>query len=107
MSIPTEIALRMLEAWERVLPVLKRDPDELAARLARRRMGFMTRPWRAYCLAVKANDNRIHPYRALFDPEHAINTRDSRHPGMMVEHTVRLDGKLVRWLTRPYQLTPP
>lgn len=107
MSIPTEIAWRMMGAWERVLPVLKRDPDELAARLARRRLGFMTQPWRAYCLAVKANDNRIHPYRALFDPEHALNVRDSRHVGYMVEHTVMLDGPLVGWLTRPFTITPP
>jgi DNA-binding CsgD family transcriptional regulator len=45
--------------WERV----KGDEDELRARLARRRGAEMSRPPRAWCLAVRASDRRIEPYR--------------------------------------------
>ncbi len=43
----------LAEAWARVGPMLKNDPDELAARKARRRLAYMQRPHRAWCLAVR------------------------------------------------------
>jgi hypothetical protein len=39
MAIPTVVQELILEAWEGVCPRLLKDPDELAARLARRRLG--------------------------------------------------------------------
>src|SRR5882672_4856268 len=51
----------ILEAWEKLGPRIMGDPEELARRLARRRMGILTRPVRAWCLAVRASDTRITP----------------------------------------------
>ena len=107
MSIPTDIQHLMLEAWESVLPRLRKDPDELARRLARRRKAVLAKPWRPYCLAIPANDHRISPYRAVFDPEHAIRLDDPRHPYEYVEHRVTIDSALVRHVCRPYRVMPP
>jgi hypothetical protein len=51
----------ILAAWARVRPILQSDPDELAARLARRRSQLLLRPPRAWCLAVRAADRRLNP----------------------------------------------
>jgi hypothetical protein len=107
MSIPTDIQHLMIEAWEKVLPRLRNDPDELARRLARRRTAVLAKPWRPYCLAIRANDHRITPYRAIFTPEHAIELDDPRHPYEYLEHSVTVDSALVRHVCRPYHTLPP
>src|SRR5687768_10292384 len=106
-GIPNDIVDAMSEAWDELLPVLKRDPGEVERRLARRRTALMLRPLRPYCLAVRAADKRIIPYYAAIVPEHAMDLDDPRHPYEYVEHTVRLDTKLVRALCRPQQILPP
>src|SRR5688572_18931817 len=46
-------------AWKIVRPTLDADPHELARRLARRRLAVLTRPPRAWCLALRASDGRL------------------------------------------------
>ena len=53
-----DVARLVLEAWEKLGPKIMGDPDELAKRLARRRMAILTRPVRAWSLAVRASDRR-------------------------------------------------
>ena len=77
MSLFDSIQHLLLESWESLLPTLLKNPDELARRLTRRRSATLSRPYRPYCLALRAADTRIHPYRAIFDPEHAIELGDA------------------------------
>src|SRR5688500_6868104 len=103
MSVPDEVAELMIAAWWRLHPRLLRDSDEVRRRLARRKSALLSRPWRAYCLAVKANDLRIHPYRCIITPEHAVNEKDTRHIGYVTEHEVLLESGLLRFLCEPVQ----
>lgn len=52
----TDLERVMWEAWERVWPKLKGDADELKARLGRRRSRMYLRPLRAFCLAVRVEE---------------------------------------------------
>lgn len=56
----------LLTALTNTLPTL--SPDQLQQRLARRNLPILTRPPRAWCLAIRAADTRIAPPHAiLFD----------------------------------------
>jgi hypothetical protein len=60
------------QAWDhKVRPLVEKNPDELARRLARRRSALMRRPPRAWCLVVRASDGRINPATAACVPEEA------------------------------------
>jgi len=48
----------ILEAWERIKSQILSNPDELARRRARMKGRTLSRPPRAWCLAVKASDKR-------------------------------------------------
>lgn len=94
----------MWEAWEKVRPVLEGNPDELKARLARRRSRMYLRPLRAFCLAVRASDRRMTPGNTIMVPE------DGAWPGrvdLWREHEVTLDKRLLVELCRPVTLRPP
>jgi hypothetical protein len=96
-----DIDRAILAAWERVKPVLLKDPEELARRLARRRKPLLLRPARAWCLAVRANDSRIDPFWAVMVPE------DAAYPGradLYREHIVTIDAKFVRKLCGAVEL---
>src|SRR5437764_1455136 len=54
-----EIETAILDAWDRVRPVLELDEHELAKRLARRRCVGLRRVPRAWCLGVRASDTRM------------------------------------------------
>ena len=58
-----EIVHLLATAGRRVRPQLLRDPAELRRRLARRDTPLLTRPPRAWCLCIRANDTRIDPLR--------------------------------------------
>src|SRR5687768_10257058 len=107
MAIPAEVQELILEAWEGVWPRLLKDPDELAVRLARRRLGILARPWRPFCLAVRAADTRINPYWFIVTPEHAMDLDDPRHPYEYLEHDVTLTSERLRMLAKPYRIGPP
>lgn len=93
-----DVSVAILDAWNRVWPTLRNDPRERSARLARRRSRAMRSPPRAWCVAVRASDTRIHPASACIVPE------DAAYPGrpdLYAEHEVVLDAALLRKLCRP------
>jgi hypothetical protein len=99
-------------AWQRLQSLLQRDPDELARRLARRRTGIMLRPPRAWCLAVRASDQRIHPGVAACVPEDLAYPRSACSKNYLPyhqygPHEVTIDSKLLRKLCRPVFIERP
>jgi DNA-binding NarL/FixJ family response regulator len=91
----------ILEAWEKLGPKIMADPDELARRLARRRRPIMTRPVRAWCLALRASDRRITPYDWIITPEHAMDLDHPEHAYEPIEHTVTIQPHGLRKFCRP------
>lgn len=89
---------RLREAWERVGPLVMGDLGELKARLGRRRTGALMAPPRAWCLAVRASDTRIHPYSAAIVPEYAFDGFEyAVHPSRQLERGERVPWAAVRW----------
>src|SRR5438045_117038 len=83
-----DVARLVLEAWQKLGPKIMADPEELPRRLARRRMPIMTRPPRAWCLAIRASDRRITPAHWVISPEHAMDVDHPEHPYEPIEHEV-------------------
>lgn len=98
----------LLEAWNRLQPRLAADPDELQARLARRRLGVMKRPPRAWCVTLRASDTRLTPATAEMAPEAAAwPQRARRDDGDYEPHDVRITSDLLRRLCAPVYLPRP
>src|SRR4051812_1517912 len=97
----TDVDRLILEAWEKLGPKIMADPHELNKRLARRRMGIMTRPPRAWCLALRASDHRITPMDWIFTPMHAMDLNHPDHPYEPIEHTVAIQPHGLRKFCRP------
>ena len=77
-----DIEKNILAAWEKVLPIVRRDSVERAKRLRRRGNAMMRKPPRAWCLAVRANDHRIDLVNAAINsltPE--LGTFEHGHDG--------------------------
>src|SRR5438445_1934118 len=91
----------ILEAWENLGPKIMADPQELAKRLARRRMAILTRPVRAWCVAVRASDTRITPAHWVIVPEHALDLNHPEHPYEPIEHEVTIRPHALRKYCRP------
>ena len=83
-----DVARLILEAWERLGPGIVGDADELARRVARRRSKLLTRPARAWCIALRACDRRITPAHWVISPEHAMDLDHPGHPYEAIEHEV-------------------
>src|SRR5438445_11577186 len=79
----------LFEAFSEVWPRLLKDPDELRARLARRRSSEMSRSPRAWCMAVRASDRRIEPYQTAAIIQYFRDREVEREE-------VRLDAAVVR-----------
>src|SRR5687768_14646409 len=100
-------------AWnQRVKPLLEKDPDELARPLARRRSGMMRRPPRAWCLAIRASDQRINPATAACVPEEAAFHDSHLRRGYIRDeecgrHEVTVTAKLLRKICRPFVIPKP
>jgi DNA-binding NarL/FixJ family response regulator len=77
------------------------DPHELARRLARRRSALLTRPPRAWCLAIRASDRRITPAHWIISPEHAMDLDHPAHPYEPIEHEVIIRPHALRKFCRP------
>jgi DNA-binding CsgD family transcriptional regulator len=104
-----DISSAILSAWAVVGPRILGDPMELAKRLARRRLKTLRRPLRAWCLAVRASDNRINPATAACSPEDAAYPYEADvhwryHPHD--EHQVVLTAKLLRQICRAVRIVP-
>src|SRR5687767_5235000 len=102
----TDLERVMWEAWERVWPKLKGDPDEMRARLARRRGRMAQRPLRAFCLAVRASDRRINGMRACIVPMwgEGLGVRDRGRRAEHVAEEVELDRRLLVEICRPVRV---
>src|SRR5437867_12771859 len=94
----------ILEAWEKLGPGIVGDSDELNRRLARRRTKLMTRPVRAWCIAVRASDRRITPAHWVIFPEHAMDLDHEEHPYEPIEHEVTIQTYALRKFCRPVRL---
>src|SRR5712671_1685767 len=96
-----DVARLVLEAWEKLGPGIMGDSDELAKRLARRRLKILTRPVRAWCLAIRASDRRITPAHWVISPEHALDLDHPEHPYEPIEHEVTIRPHALRKFCRP------
>ncbi len=88
-------------AWMRIRPRLEDEPALLAQRLQRRRTPTLTRPPRAWCIAIRASDHRllsrIFPSQLPFgDPR--FNPDD---------HVLTITTPVLRSITAPITLTAP
>src|SRR5687767_3732236 len=92
-----DVALK--EAAGRFREKVRRDPGELWKRLERRKRGMLSRPLRAWCLAVRAGDRRINGNWAIVTPGYAVEHR--------LEHEVVLDARLLRKVCRPVRIPFP
>src|SRR5689334_13156831 len=89
-----DVELFIRRAWEKLRPVLEREPEEMRRRLARRQSATLRRPPRAWCLAVRATDTRLGPYM-------------TRVPEFGEANAVVLDCAALRKLCRPVRIDPP
>src|SRR2546423_12710292 len=102
-----DVARLILEAWQKLGPKIMADPEELARRLARRRLPIMTRPPRAWCLAVRASDRRITPAHWVIYPEHAMELGHEEHPYEVIEHEVIIRPHALLRYCRPFWIAAP
>src|SRR5258706_6294159 len=91
-----DVARLILEAWEKLGPKIRSDPQELGRRLARRRLAILTRPVRAWCIAVRASDRRITPAHWVISPEHAMDLDHPLHAYEPIEHEVTIRPHALR-----------
>jgi len=91
----------ILEAWEKLGPGIMADSDELNRRLARRRLGILTRPVRAWCLALRASDQRITAMDWILTPMHALDLNHPEHPYEPIEHEVTIQTHAIRRYCNP------
>jgi len=93
-NLPQYILDTFLTLW----PTLRDNPHELAARLQRRRRALLTRPPRAWCIALRPGDTRMTPWDTVLDDCHA--------PDRQRPHTVTITAALVRRLCQPVYIDP-
>src|SRR5438445_9167351 len=89
------------DAWLRIRQSILSDPQELHRRLARRRMKILTRPPRAWCIAIRASDRRITPAHWVISPEHAMDLDHPEHPYEPIEHEVTIQYHAIRRYCTP------
>jgi DNA-binding CsgD family transcriptional regulator len=96
-----EVGRVIREAWSRARQQILSDPDELRRRLARRRSKSLTRPPRAWCIAIRASDRRITPAHWVIFPEHALDLDHPEHPYQPIEHEVTIQKHAIRRYCNP------
>src|SRR3954469_9385498 len=89
------------DAWARVRREILADPNELHRRLARRRLKLLTRPARAWCIAIRASDHRITPMHWMIYPQHAMDLNHPAHPYQPIEHEVTIQKHGIRRCCNP------
>ena len=88
-------------AWLKLRKQILSDPHELRRRLARRRLKTLTRPPRAWCIAIRASDRRITPAHWIITPEHAMDLDHPEHPYEPIEHEVTIQTHAIRRYCHP------
>src|SRR4051812_5010715 len=101
MSLGEELNRNIREAWLHLRPKILSDPQELQKRLARRRKKTLTRPPRAWCIAIRASDRRITAARWVISPEHAMDLNHPLHPYEPIEHEVIIRAQAIRRFIHP------
>src|SRR5882672_1632614 len=107
MLLGEELERNITDAWVRVRRGILADPQELRRRLARRRMKSLTRPPRAWCIAVRASDRRITPAHWVIYPEHAMDRDHPEHAYEPIEHEVTIQAHALRRYCRPVYIARP
>src|SRR3954465_11420558 len=95
------------DAWARVRREILADPAELHRRLARRRLKSLTRPARAWCIALRASDRRITPARWVIFPGPALDLNAPDHPPAPIEHEVTIQSRAIRRCCHPLAIARP
>ena len=84
-------------AWRGLSQKLRRRRlADLAQRLDRRRLAQLTRPPRAWCLCLRASDQRLDSLDIIIDPPEAFH---ARRP-----HILHIKGTAIRELCRPVRI---
>src|SRR4051812_15814876 len=99
-----DIEQSILTAWQKIRPTLLDDDHALAQRLARRRRPLLTRPPRAWCLAIRASDTRL-PSPDLPSPCHPLTLTPCHPP--KDRQQIHLTTKTLRRLCCPVTIDPP
>src|SRR5437588_12275504 len=102
LGLELERAIR--DAWLKLRGKILSDPQELHRRLARRRSKSLTRPPRAWCIAIRASDRRITPAHWLITPEHAMDLNHPAHPYEPIEHEVTIQTHAIRRYCHPVRI---
>src|SRR2546421_1107617 len=102
-----ELERGIREAWLRLRGKILSDAQELQRRLARRRMKSLTRPPRAWCIAIRASDRRITPAHWVISPEHAMDLDHPHHPYEPIEHEVTIQTHAIRRYCHPIRIAAP
>src|SRR3954467_13084538 len=95
------------KTWRKLRHRTLSDPAELHRRLARRRLKSLTRPARAWCIALRASDRRITPARWVIFPGHALDLNDPDHPHAPIEHEVTIQSRAIRRCCHPLAIARP
>src|SRR5215208_4621294 len=101
MSLGEDLERNISEAWLRIWPGIKKDPDELRRRLARRGMKTLNRPARPWCIAIRASDRRISAAHWVIWPEHAMDLDHPEHAYEPIEHEVTIQKHAIRRYCNP------
>src|SRR5438105_14527584 len=102
-----ELERGIREAWLRLRGKILSDPQELQRRLARRRMKSLSRPPRAWCVAIRASDRRITAAHWVISPEHAMDLGHPEHPYEPIEHEVVIRPHALRRYCHPITIAAP
>jgi hypothetical protein len=101
MSLGEDLERNIRDAWLRLRSRILNDPHELHRRLSRRRRPTLTRPPRAWCIAIRASDTRITPAHWVIFPEHAMDLDHPEHPYEPIEHEVTIQTHAIRRYCHP------
>src|SRR4051812_23720593 len=101
MSLPEELEQNIRDAWLRLRQQILSNPQDLQKRLARRRSKTLTRPPRAWCIAIRASDRRITPIHWVITPERAMDLNHPEHPYEPIEHEVTIQTHAIRRYCHP------
>src|SRR6267143_1704483 len=100
-----ELKRAITNAWLKLRRQILSDPHKLRRRLARRRLKTLTRPPRAWCIAIRASDRRITPAHWVIFPEHAMDLNHEDHPYEPIEHEVTIQKHSIRRYCHPTSIS--
>lgn len=94
-----ELDRNLLDAWDRITATCRRDRREALKRARRQWSRTLTRPPRAWCLAIRAGDRRLTEQFGVVAREDDVE--------MGLAHEVLIDGAAIRRLCSPVSIKWP